>query len=84
MADQPFAKTASFFEKLTCKGNLFSGIVNWFGSICCIDHGQALLLDSDLAPLFQFKRTSWGLLLGTQITPRGWIFWTIIFYHQKI
>ena len=44
-----------------------------------LNHGQALLLDSDLAPLFQFKWTSWGLLLGTQITPRGWIFWTIFF-----
>ena len=48
-----------------------------------LTHGQALLLDSDLAPLFQFKRTSWGLLLGTQITPRGWIFWTMIFYNLK-
>ena len=28
--------------------------------------------------------TTGGLELGTQITPRGWIFWTIIFYHQKI
>ena len=34
-------------------------------------HGQALLLDSDLVPLFQFKWTSWGLLLGTQVTPLG-------------
>ena len=42
-----------------------------------LTHGQALLLDSDLAPLFQFKWTSWGLLLGTKITPRGWIFWTM-------
>ena len=28
--------------------------------------------------------TTGGLELGTQITPWGWIFWTIIFYHQKI
>ena len=28
--------------------------------------------------------TAGGLGLGTQITPWGWIFWNIIFYHQKI
>ena len=42
------------------------------------------ILDSYVVILFSDKWTSWGLFVGTQITPQGWIFWTIIFYHQKI
>ena len=42
------------------------------------------ILDSYVVILFSDKWTSWGLFVGTQITPQDWIFWTIIFYHQKI
>ena len=54
-----------------CDSLLQEGCPCKYGHFGCPRHGQALLLDSDLAPLFQFKRTSWGLLLGTQITPLG-------------
>jgi hypothetical protein len=42
------------------------------------------ILDSYVVILFSNKWTSWELFVGTQITPQGWIFWTTIFYHQKI
>ena len=32
---------------------------------------------------FSYKWPIWGLLLGTQITPQGWLFWTMIFYNLK-
>ena len=47
---------------------------------------QGLLnqMDRTLRTLAKFESSKPGLILGTQITPRGWIFWTINFYHQKI
>ena len=47
---------------------------------------QGLLnqMDRTLRTLAKFESSRQGLILGTQITPRGWIFWTINFYHQKI
>ena len=53
------------------KSNCANWSIYFLTSVWGFMHGQALLLDSDLAPLFQFKWTSWGLLLGTQITPLG-------------
>ena len=37
------------------------------------------ILDSYVVILFSDKWTSWGGILGTQITPRDWIFWTTFF-----
>ena len=47
---------------------------------------QGLLnqMDITLSTKAIFESSNLGLILGTQITPRGLIFWTIIFYHQKI
>ena len=43
------------------------------------------LIDGRRIGLLEEPRiTAGGLEVGTQITPRGWIFWAIIFYHQKI
>ena len=40
--------------------------------------------DSYVVILFSDKWTTWGGgILGTQITPQGWIFWTIIFHNLK-
>ena len=41
-------------------------------------------MDRTLSAQAKFESSNLGLILGTQITPRGWIFLTIIFYHQKI
>ena len=41
-------------------------------------------MDRTLRALAKFESSRPGLILGTQITPQGWIFWIIIFYHQKI
>ena len=41
-------------------------------------------LDHTLRAFAKFESLNLGLILRTQITPRGWIFWTIIFHHQKI
>ena len=41
-------------------------------------------MDRTLRACTKFESSNLGLILGTQITPRGWIFWTIIFNHQKI
>ena len=48
-----------------------------------LDHGH--LHTGQLSHLFFFsdKRPAWGLILGTQITPRGWIFWAMNFYNLK-
>ena len=40
-------------------------------------------MDRTLSTQAKFESSNLGLILGTQIPPRGWIFWTIIFYHQK-
>ena len=51
-----------------------------------LDVGQGLLnqMDRTLRALAKFESSNPCLILGTQITPRGWIFWTKFFYHQKI
>ena len=41
-------------------------------------------MDRTLSTQAKFESSNLGLLLGTQFTPRGWIFLTIFFYHQKI
>ena len=41
------------------------------------------ILDSYVVILFSDKWTSWGGILGTQITPRDWIFWTTFFFNLK-
>ena len=41
-------------------------------------------MDRTLSTQAKFESSNLGLILGTQFTPRGWIFWTIFFYHQKI
>ena len=42
------------------------------------------LIDGRRIGLFRGARITTGWLeLGTQITPRGWIFWTMIFYNLK-
>ena len=48
--------------------------------------GQGLLnqMDRTLRACAEFESSNLGLILGTQIGPRGQIFWTIIFHHQKI
>ena len=50
------------------------------------DLGQELLnqMDRTLRACAKIESSNLGLILRTQITPRGWIFWTIIFHHQKI
>ena len=40
-------------------------------------------MDRTLRALAKFESSNQGLILGTQITPRGWIFWTMIFYNLK-
>ena len=47
------------------------------------EHGH-LYIWTELLPNFFLWSAHMRRELGTQITPRGWIFWTIIFYHQKI
>ena len=49
-----------------------------------IDQGLLNYMDRTLRALAKFESSKPGPILGTQITLRGWIFWTIIFYHQKI
>ena len=46
--------------------------------------GTDFLIDGRRIGLFGGARITTGWLeLGTQITPRGWIFWTMIFYNLK-
>ena len=40
------------------------------------------ILDSLVVILFFDKWPAWGWEFGTQITPRGWIFWYMIFYDR--
>ena len=40
-------------------------------------------MDRTLSTQAKFESSNLGLILGTQITPRGWIFWTMIFYNLK-
>ena len=49
-----------------------------------LDQGLLNQMDHTLRAFAKFESSNLGLILGTQITPRGWIFWTIIFHHQKI
>ena len=42
-----------------------------------------LILDSYVLICFSAKWPAWGWELGTQITPQGWIFWTMIFIILK-
>ena len=37
-------------------------------------------MDRTLSSLAKFESSNLGMILGTQITPRGWIFWTMIFF----
>ena len=46
-------------------------------------HGH-LYIWTELLPNFFGWSAHMRQELGTQITPRGWIFWTMIFYHKKI
>ena len=46
---------------------------------CLIRHGHLHILDSYVVILFSAKWPAWGWKLVPQITPQGWIFWTIIF-----
>ena len=45
------------------------GLLNW--------------MDRTLRALAKFESSRPGLILGTQITPRGWIFWIMIFIISK-
>ena len=51
-----------------------------------IGYRQGLLnyMDRTMRALAKFESSNWGLILGTQITPRGWSFWTIIFCNLLI
>ena len=40
-------------------------------------------MDRTLSSHAKLESSNLGLILGTQITPRGWIFWTMIFYNLK-
>ena len=40
-------------------------------------------MDRTLRALAKFESSKPGLIFGTQITPRGWIFCTMIFYNLK-
>ena len=40
-------------------------------------------MDRTLSALAKFESSNLGQILGTQITPRGWIFWTMIFIILK-
>ena len=48
------------------------------------ESGTDFLIDGRRIGLFGGARITTGWLeLGTQITPQGWIFWTMIFYNLK-
>ena len=49
-----------------------------------IKQGLLNQMDRTLTACAKFESSNLGLILGTQITPQGQIFWTIIFNHQKI
>ena len=54
--------------------------VNFLGGL-----GTDFLIDGRRIGCLEGPRgTAGGVELGTQITTRGRIFWTTIFYHQKI
>jgi hypothetical protein len=49
-----------------------------------MDLSTDFLIDGCRIGLFRGARNTTGWWeLGTQITPRGWIFWTMIFYNLK-
>ena len=48
---------------------------------CWLRHGLLNRWTDKSSFLFSDKWPAWGLFLGTQITHRGWIFWTVIFYN---
>ena len=67
----------------TASGTSGTGTGSQASSFRCVSrHGQSLYWTAK-SSFFSGKWPAWGWELETQITPQGWIFWTMIFYNLK-